>query len=533
MKKRRIGNSDNSSRALENLSIGEENKKYIYPSIANSPILLCNDKIIYGYGNSLIVFCLKENKYIKKIQDHRNAIRSLDVNENNKYFLTTGDDKLIIIYDENWTVCHRIIHKKKIVKAYFLKYVQREEKKFEILFVDKYGDMYIYDINTLIRKEDEPTDSATVEGNEKRSAKNGHLRIEKSKEDDQKEEKTEEDDKGTVKLRYLNDALNEIQENDDDLFFMKDFEHMLQNNSECSENSLLSDKSNNKQEDNTEGEMVDDYANHELLNLKDKNKMNNVKKKLERHYLKCLQNKCLLYPIMTCNSAVISLYYDKNFLIIGDRDEKIRIIKNKSINKIYNFYLNHKLFITSLLLINEHTFCSAAADCYLHLWDIKTKEIVDSLYLDFHFLSKFIELKLIFNNSNHMNKYKFIVSILNYHHTASSIFATIENLKGILIIPLIMDSKTNSNIKFNKENISFYPLKYDVLSFLFLNVYNTYVVFFTDRNKGTLHQIKLNEHGQLGGELITYDHSFFDGKEKMDIGLINYWKHTTIEGDSY
>ncbi|CRH04047.1 conserved Plasmodium protein, unknown function [Plasmodium relictum] len=496
MKKRQKIDSLNNASIPKNTILSDNDKKHIYPSIANSPIIFNNDQIIYGYGNTLLIFCKKENKFIKTIKEHKNAIRSLDISENKKYFLTTGDDKVIIIYEENWSIFHKILHKKKIVKAYFLKYIEKETNKFEILFIDKYGDVYIYDLNNLHSTSNLINEKKIIEG------------------------ESIIEDKTIEKLTYLYDSLNEVKEKDEDLFFMKDFEHIYNEN--------LEDLAlNNNGGIKNDIELIkNDY--NEALNLKNVKKMNDIKEKLEKHYFECFQNKNLLYPILTCNSIVISLYYDKKFLIMGDRDEKIRIIKNKKLNKIYNFYLNHKLFITSVLLINELVFCSAAADGYLYLWNIKTKEIIDYIYLDFNFLSKFVDLKSLFNNSNNLDKYKFIINILNFNESMFAIFATIENFKGIFVIPLVKNDNS-ALINFNKEKIVFYTLNHSILSFILLNFNSENFIVFVDRDKGYLHQIKLNDDNKLNSEVTTFDHSFFEDNNEMDIGLVNYWKHTTIE----
>ncbi|CRG95609.1 conserved Plasmodium protein, unknown function [Plasmodium gallinaceum] len=500
MKKRQKINSLNTSLGSKSTNLSDHEKKYIYPCIPNSPIIFNKNQIIYGYGNTLLVFCKKENKFIKKIEEHKNAIRSLDISENKKYFLTTGDDKIIIIYDENWSIIQKIIHKKKIVKAYFLKYIEKETNKFEILLIDKYGDIYIYDLNNLRNK--------------------SNLINEKNKNEIIDNDFIMKKDEDIVKLTYLYDSLSEVNEKDEDLFFMKDFEHIYNENLE---NCMLDNNGDIKSDIETTN-----TENNDVLNLKNVKKMNDIKEKLEKHYFECFQNKNLLYPTLTCNSTVISLYYDEKFLIIGDRDEKIRIIKNKRLNKIYNFYLNHKLFITSVLLINEKTFCSSAADGYIYLWNIKTKEVIDYIYLDFNFLSKFIDIKSLFNNSINLDKYKFIVNILNFNENTYSIFATIENLKGIMIIPLIKN-ENSAFINFNKEKIFFFTLDYNILSFMLLNINSQNFIVFVDRNKGYLHQIKLGDDNNLNEEVATFDHSFFEDKNELDIGLINYWKHTTIE----
>ncbi|ANQ10677.1 Uncharacterized protein PCOAH_00050460 [Plasmodium coatneyi] len=501
MRKRKYGSrsTPTENEANEN-PLDEHERKYIYPSIANSPILLHNDQVIYAYGSSLIFYSLKEKKFVKKIDEHENAIRSLDVNKNGKkkYFLTTGDDKIIVIYDEQWSVWHKIVHKKKIVKAYFLKYVQEEDKKFEIIFIDKYGDVYLFDLNLVMQgspaMEDAPTTSHSS---------------------------------CTTKLSYLQDSLNDIQEKDDDLFFMNNFERMLQGE-EDEEEEEEDDKAEGGHTEGDEGQSGKPLACE--APPREEGKLAQVKEKLERHYSKCFQNETLMYPILTCNSAVVALHYDSNFLIIGDRDEKIRIVKNKKINKIYNFYLNHKLFITSLVLINSKTFCSGGADCYLHMWDIKTKEIIDTIYFDSSFLCKLAQWKEPFSSSPHLKKYKFVINTLIFKESTWTIYATAENLKGMLIIPLRVNADGSHLLTFNKEEISFFPLEQEVLSFISLSVGGDECILFVDRSAGHLHQIKLTDRGKLVGEVVTLDsHSFFDGAQPMDIGLINYWKHTTIE----
>ncbi|ETW34230.1 hypothetical protein PFTANZ_05050 [Plasmodium falciparum Tanzania (2000708)] len=291
-------------------------------------------------------------------------------------------------------------------------------------------------------------------------------------------------------------------------------------------------------DDNYVDNCVDNYDDNYENILNEKNKainINSIKKKLEIHYAECFKNENLLYPIHTCNSSVISLYYDDKFLIIGDRDEKIRIIKNKKIHKIYNFYLNHKLFITCVELINEHIFCSTSADCYVHLWNIKKKEVVDSLYLDMNFLCKYVQLSSLFPNKSNMENYKFLISILYFHKKSFSLFAIIENVKGFLIIPL-KEQKENNNdnnnlMAFDEEKIYFYELKEHVLSFTFLSLNNQKdVLLFVDREKGYLHKINLNDDNSLSKDIKIFPHSFFNSADMIDIGLINYWKHTTIEG---
>ncbi|KJP88497.1 hypothetical protein AK88_01776 [Plasmodium fragile] len=518
MRKRKYGSrsTPTGNEANEN-PLDEQERKYIYPSIAHSPILLHNDQVIYAYGSSLIFYSLKEKKFVNKIDEHQNAIRSLDVNMNGnkKYFLTTGDDKIIVIYDEQWSVCHKIVHKKKIVKAYFLKYVQKEDKKFEIIFIDKYGDVYLFDLNVVERGWGHVTQGSLATGE---SSTIGKVPMTSQS-------------SCTTTLSYLQDALNDIQEKDEDLFFMNNFERMLQGEEE--EQDEGEDKSEGGHSGGDEEQSGKPLPCDPLPGEappREEGKLAQVKEKLERHYSKCFQSETLMYPIVTCNSAVISLHYDSNFLIIGDRDEKIRIVKNKKINKIYNFYLNHKLFITSLVLINSKTFCSAAADCYLHMWDIKTKEIIDTMYLDSSFLCKLAELKEPFTTSPHLNKYKFVINTLIFKESTWTIYATAENLKGILIIPLTLNKDGSHLLTFNKEEISFFPLQQEVLSFIFLSSGGDECILFVDRSAGHLHQIKLTDRGKLVGEVVTLDsHAFFDGAQQMDIGLINYWKHTTIE----
>ncbi|GAW83127.1 hypothetical protein, conserved [Plasmodium gonderi] len=522
MRKRKFGKGPIPIINEINDNVDEDEKKYIYPSIAKSPIIHHNEYIIYGYGSSLILYSMKEKKCVKKIDEHENALRSLDVNINKKYFLTSGDDKIIVIYDEHWSVCYKIIHKKKIVKAYFLKCLKEEDNTFEILFIDKYGDVYLFDLNMV---------------------RSGGACLNKEHGDPVKRENnsTTADTIHTIKLKYLIDSLNEIQEKDEDLFFMNNFEKMLHDGQAGTE--IEGDTVENLDSTNAEICQVKSVENEEGLReepilqeslMQKQSKLELMKKKLERHYFENFQNEKLMHPILTCNSAVISLYYDNKFLIIGDRDEKIRIIKNKKMNQIYNFYLKHKLFITSLVLINPTIFCSASADCYLYMWDIKTKEVIDSLYLDFSFLSKLAKGNVSFKSSCHLNKYKFIINTLNFNENNSTIYATAENLKGILIIPLTINNITKQLVKFNKEEVSFFPLHYDVLSFIVLSYNNVDSVIFVDRSKGHLHQIKLTSHGKFHDEVTTLDqHTFFEGRGQRDIGLINYWKHTTIEDDAY
>ncbi|CAA9990519.1 conserved Plasmodium protein, unknown function [Plasmodium knowlesi strain H] len=528
MRKRKYGSrsTPTENEANEN-PLDEQEKKYIYPSIANSPILLHNDQVIYAYGSSLIFYSLKEKKFVKKIDEHQSVIRSLDVNKNGnkKYFLTTGDDKIIVIYDEQWSVWHKIVHKKKIVKAFFLKYVQEEDKKFEIIFIDKYGDVYLFDLNLVAHGSFAMGEVSTV-----------------GKTPTGEDVPTESHSSCITKLSYLQDSLNDIQEKDEDLIFMNNFERMLQGE-EHEEGEEEDDKAEGGYTEGDEGQSGKSLPREtfpretfprETFPLetrpREEGKLAQVKEKLERHYSKCFQNEMLMYPILTCNSAVVALHYDSNFLIIGDRDEKIRVVKNKKINKIYNFYLNHKLFITSIVLINSKMFCSAAADCYLHMWDIKTKEVIDTICFDAPFVCKLAQLKEPFSNSPHLKKYKFVINTLIFKESTWTIYATAENLKGILIIPLTHDADGNHLLTFNKEEISFFPLQQEVLSFIFLSVDGDECILFVDRSAGHLHQIKLTDRGKLVGEVVTLDcHTFFDGAQPMDIGLINYWKHTTIE----
>ncbi|EUT78576.1 hypothetical protein PFAG_05152 [Plasmodium falciparum Santa Lucia] len=499
--KRPLGESLNVPLNSNILNEDNEDKKYVYPSIGNFPIIINNDMLIYGYGKYLLFFCLKDMKFIKIIDDHQSAIRSLDKFKEGNFFLTTGDDKTIIIYDKNWCKYMKILHKKKIVKAYFLKEVQ-ESEHFKILFIDKYGDIYIY----------KPPENLTNKNNNK---------IQINDKDDNYE---------TVQLLYLYDSLNDVEAKDEDIFFMKEFDQefhediLLKDSDDDEKNKDSVNYDKYEQNDNCVDKCVDNSIN-----------INSIKKKLEIHYAECFKNENLLYPIHTCNSSVISLYYDDKFLIIGDRDEKIRIIKNKKIHKIYNFYLNHKLFITCVELINEHIFCSTSADCYVHLWNIKKKEVVDSLYLDMNFLCKYVQLSSLFPNKSNMENYKFLISILYFHKKSFSLFAIIENVKGFLIIPL-KEQKENNNdnnnlMAFDEEKIYFYELKEHVLSFTFLSLNNQKdVLLFVDREKGYLHKINLNDDNSLSKDIKIFPHSFFNSADMIDIGLINYWKHTTIEG---
>ncbi|SOV82408.1 conserved Plasmodium protein, unknown function [Plasmodium sp. gorilla clade G3] len=494
------------------LNEDNEDKKYVYPSIGNFPIIINNDMLIYGYGKYLLFFCLKDMKFIKRIDDHQSAIRSLDKYKDGKFFLTTGDDKTIIIYDQNWSKYMKILHKKKVVKAYFLKEVE-ESEHFKILFIDKYGDIYIYNPPEYVRNKN-----------------NNKLQI-----------NNKEDSYDTVQLLYLYDSLNDVDAKDEDIFFMKEFHE------EYDEDILLKhsdDDDNDDDEKNKESINYDKYIKNDNCDdnyestLNKKNELVNIKsikKKLRIHYAECFKNENLLYPIHTCNSTVISLYYDDTFLIIGDRDEKIRIIKNKKIHKIYNFYLNHKLFITCVELINEHIFCSASADCYVHLWNIKKKEIIDSLYIDMNFLCKFVQLSSVFSNKSNIENYKFLINILYFHKKSFSLFAIIENVKGFLIIPLKEQNENNNHnnnlITFDEGKIHFYELKEDVLSFTFLSLNNENdVLLFVDRQKGHIHKIDFNDDNILSKDIKIFPHSFFNSADMIDIGLINYWKHTTIEG---
>ncbi|KEG03235.1 WD repeat-containing protein, putative [Plasmodium vinckei vinckei] len=513
-------NSQDCSKKFENIS--EEEKKYIYPSIPNSPIIFHNDNIIYGLGKSLIIFNIKENKYIKQIEEHESVIRSLDVNENSKYFLTTGDDKIIIIYDGDWNVRYKIVHKKKIVKAYFLKCEDGQNEKNEILFIDKYGDVYLCNTQLLLK------DGGLKDNNLSESNTNNDQTCKKENNDTSPEASI------TIKLNYLIDSLNDIEIKDEDLFFMKDFEHILENNYDNSDESYnveneidINNDVDVKENKNSEEKLGESNDNNKINILNShENKINKIKERLEKHYQECFNNQHHLHPIITCSSGVVSLYYDNNFLIIGDRDEKIRILKNKDLNKIYNFYLNHKLFITSLALINEKIFCSSGADSYLYLWNIKTKEIIDSLYIDYPFLSKYIELKSFFDNSNNIDKYNFIVGMLIFNKKTSSIYMSIENIKGILVIPINVNDTNKECVTINKDKIKFYLLKDYPLSFLFTNYNNTNSLFYVDRNNGNLNQIILNEENELNSDPTVYTHSFITKGEQIDIGLINHWKHT-------
>ncbi|SOV24831.1 conserved Plasmodium protein, unknown function [Plasmodium sp. DRC-Itaito] len=486
-----------------------EDKKYVYPSIGNFPIIINNDMLIYGYGKYLLFFCLKDMKFVKIIDDHESAIRSLDNYMDGEFFLTTGDDKTIIIYDKNWCKYMKILHKKKVVKAYFLKEVEKSEH-FKILFIDKYGDIYIYKPPKYVTKE-----------------KNNNM----------SEINNKENNYETIQLLYLYDSLNDVEEKDEDIFFMKEFDQAY------NEDILLNHCDNEKNKESINYEIYknnDNSDNHYESKLNEKNEIlniNSIKKKLENHYAECFKNENLLYPIHTCNSSVISLYYDHKFLIIGDRDEKIRIIKNKKIHKIYNFYLYHKLFITCVELINEHIFCSASADCYIHLWNIKRKQVIDSLYLDMNFLSKYVKLSSIFSNMSNIENYKFLINIIFFHKKSFSLFAIIENVKGFLIIPLKEKNENNNNnnnnnlVVFDEEKIYFYQLEEDVLSFTFLSLNNQNdVLLFVDRKEGNLHKIYFNDDNTLSKDIKIFPHSYFTPSDMIDIGLINYWKHTTIEG---
>ncbi|SBS97762.1 hypothetical protein POVCU1_040760 [Plasmodium ovale curtisi] len=503
MKKRRLSNPFNDAGGdYKSENVEEHEKKYIYPSIVNSPIMVHKDKVIYGFGNCLLVFNLKENNFIRKVEDHTCTVRSLDVNVQRKYFLTTGDDKMIMIYDDNWVLCKKIIHKKKIVKAYFLKYTNKveEEKKIEILFIDKYGDVYVYDVSSFLS---EDTESCAAVG------------INYIRKGNDNNESQKNDDKMIVKLSYLNDALNEIQEKDEDLFFMKDFEYVKQNYHQNVDNSKK--KNHNEIEIHQKSTMNNnsDY----FIQYNNINEMEKVKHKLKKHYYECFQNKKYIYPILTCNSTVISIYYDQNYLIIGDKDEKIRIIKNKKNNKIYNFYLNHTLFITSLVLINYFIFSSAGADGYLYLWNIKTRDIIDSLLLDFSFLLKNVKLNCIHTNllplSNNIQKFKLIITTLHFNEHTSCLYATVENLNGILIIPLILHKNSNCVAAFDKEKISFHYVKKDILSFILLRFNNENVLLYVDREEGNLHRLNFDNDNQPNGEVTTFSHSFFRGCGKM------------------
>ncbi|SBT46335.1 WD repeat-containing protein, putative [Plasmodium ovale wallikeri] len=281
MKKRRLSKpfketgGDSKSENVE-----EHEKKYIYPSIVNSPIMVHKDKVIYGFGNCLLVFNLKENNFIRKVEDHTCTVRSLDVNAQRKYFLTTGDDKMIMIYDDNWVLCKKIIHKKKIVKAYFLKYTNKveEEKKIEILFIDKYGDVYVYDVSSFLSGD---TESSVAVGM-------NHIH---NSNDNKKSQK--DDDKMIVKLSYLSDALNEIQEKDEDLFFMKDFEYVKQDD----EGNVDNSKSDNEMKIDQKSIMNNncDY----FTQYNNINEMEKIKDKLKKHYYECFQNEKYIYPILT------------------------------------------------------------------------------------------------------------------------------------------------------------------------------------------------------------------------------------------
>ncbi|VWU51893.1 WD repeat-containing protein, putative [Hepatocystis sp. ex Piliocolobus tephrosceles] len=539
MKKRKLSTSFNSSSPSKITEIEENETEniYIYPKITHCPILINGDKIIYGYGNKLILFNLKEKRFIKNIEHHKNIIRSLDIDKSNNYFLTTGDDKIIIIYNKNWEVLKKIVHKKKIFKAYFYKYVENDniekKNKFEIIFIDKYSDLYICDIMPLLSKKDNMNKSSYINGINKSCAiengencaiENGeNCAIENGENcaiENGENCAISTDINECVSFDYLYDALNEVEEKDEDIFFLKDIENTLnkknkENSKKCNINNSSDIDSNKKDDYKDESSNKQDNTN--LTDLGYAKDIDRIKTELENHYCKCFENEKYIYPILTCNSAIVCLYYNNDYLIIGDRDEKIRLIKNKKINEIYNFYLHHKLFITSLVLISNNIFCSTAADSYLYIWNIKNQQIIDSIYLNFEFLSQYINFEStstniinISDNTTDINKYKFIISLLLFNNNTNCIYAVIENIKGILIIPLIINSECDSNVIIDKMRITFFTLNHYVLSYLFINYNNTNILIYVDREKGNLHQLELNEQGMLNKNITTFEHFFFD-----------------------
>lgn len=508
--------------------IDENVKCYLYPSLSNSPIFYFENTIIYGFGNILLLFCTKENKFLKKIQEHLSTIRSVDISTNAKYFLTSGDDKHIIIYDKNWNVLHKIIHKKKISKAFFLKYPEKEVEKLEILFIDKYGDAYVFDLDNV---KDEMGSTAISSC----------------------ESKLQNYEKGEIKLNYLYDTLNSfkkeemeasvsIKEVDEAFIEMNTSEFPDEDYEEEDEDDDITNDEENTKNVRTDNNRNDNETNSNHVILTDKgNTYNDTKVKLDEHFKQCFQNKNALYPIFTCNSSTVTcLHCNDKYLIIGDKDEKIRILKTNKLHKIYNFYLYHKQFITSVTAINESMFCSAAADSCLCLWNIKTKKVCDFLFFDFAFVSTLTQQS---EKKNFLlsKEWKFIISGLFFHEKTNALFGIMENVNGIFMFPLIK-KKNSPHLQFDKERINFYPLHIPILSFYIISLSDTHYIFWVDQKNGYLHKMELlfknvgKEEGDLikfadcfSNEIKTFEHTFFNSSGKIDIGLVDYWKHTTLE----
>lgn len=118
--------------------------------------------------------------------------------------------------------------------------------------------------------------------------------------------------------------------------------------------------------------------------------------------------------------------------------------------------------------------------------------------------------------------------MLIFNKKTSSIYMSIENIKGILVIPLNISSTDKEHVKINKDKIKFYLLKDYPLSFLFTNNNdnNNNSLFYVGRSNGNLNQIIVNEENEFNSDPTVFPHSFFTEGEQIDIGLINHWKHT-------
>ncbi|SBS91029.1 WD repeat-containing protein, putative [Plasmodium ovale curtisi] len=250
------------------------------------------------------------SKKIENISEEEKKYIYPNVNENSKHFLTTGDDKIIIIYDDDWNVRYKIVHKKKIVKAYFLKCGDGQIEKNEILFIDKYGDVYLCNTQLLLK------DGALKDNNLSESNTNNDQTCKKENND------TSPDGSITIKLNYLIDSLNDIEIKDEDLFFMKDFEHILENTYDNSDESYnieneidINNDIDVKENKNSE-EKLDEPNDNNKINVLNghENKINKIKERLEKHYQECFNNQHYLHPIITCSSGVVSLYYDSMHL---------------------------------------------------------------------------------------------------------------------------------------------------------------------------------------------------------------------------
>lgn len=521
MKKRKREHSIHSKNIKPVVVLSEEEKKLHFPELPIVPIIQVENQIIYAYSNVVLIFDLTQKTFIKQVEDHKGVIRSLDISEIGSYFLTCGDDKRILVYDAKWNIIHKITHKKKITYAYFFK-KESPQETIEILFVDKYGDVYILDFQAILKQKESLNNE--IDNKQKENEKDQQAEEDLSS----TEEYGNAEEQRKPNLHYLYDKINFIYEEDGSPRLIKDFDEMIEDHLDKSYADNFVKNPNKK---NSEDSSV-------LYKIDNTVTLDDVIQNLETHYRNCFTKREWIHPILTCNASVTSLFHNEKFLILGDKDEKIRIIKNKKIHKIYNFYLNHTQFPTSLILINEERFCSSGADSKLFIWNIKTGQVEDSLIFDFSLISSIVDVNTFLKRNPGAEKQKYMIHNFQFSKEHSTIFACMENIKGILIIPL-KNGETPNEVYFDKTSIQYHYLPQEVLSLLLIRFEQKVKMAFTDRQQGNLHIIDMNstkKDNQNKQEFFakhcnSFEHNYFEKNIKIDIGLVDFWKHINKQKD--